>query len=364
MPADGRHAVHVIAEAGVNHNGSLDLARALVDAAAAAGADSVKFQSFRAADLVSRSAPRAEYQARNVGGTETQFEMLRKLELSFDAQRALARHAEAAGIAFLSTPFDRASLDFLAGDLGVRRIKLGSGDLTNAPLLLAAARTGRELILSSGMASLAETITALGVLAFGYLAPAGETPSPAAFADAWRSPDGRRALHGRVTLLHCTSEYPTPLGDVNLRAMDALRGATGLPVGLSDHTEGTTVAIAAAALGAVVIEKHFTLDRGMAGPDHRASVEPAELAALVTGVRSVEAALGSGEKVPREGELATRAVARRSLVAGAPIRAGEPFTEANLAVKRPGTGVAPVQYWDYLGRLATRNYVPDELIEP
>lgn len=364
MPVEGGDAVYVIAEAGVNHNGDVRLAMDLVDAAAAAGADAVKFQSFRAGDLVSRSAPRAEYQARNVGGRETQYEMLKRLELSFEEQGAVARHAAAAGIEFLSTPFDHASLEFLARDLGVRRIKLGSGDLTNAPLLLAAARTGCEVILSSGMSSLDETITALGVLAFGLTSSLDDAPTASLFERAWGSAEGRAALAGRVTLLHCTSEYPTPVGDVNLRAMHALREATGLRVGLSDHTEGTTIAFAAAALGAAVIEKHFTLDRNMAGPDHRASVEPDALAALVAGVRDVERALGSGAKVPRPGELATRGVARRSLVAGSHIRAGEPFTTANLVVKRPGTGVAPIHYWDYLGRVATRDYVPDELIEP
>lgn len=364
MTADRRDAVYIIAEAGVNHNGSPKLARSLVDVAAAAGADAVKFQSFRAGDLVSQSAPRAAYQAENLGGSETQLQMLRKLELSFDDQRDVAAHAAKAGIEFLSTPFDLASLDFLARDLRVSRIKLGSGDLTNAPLLLAAARTGRDVILSSGMASLEETLTALGVLAFGYTAGAGDSPTPAAFVRAWGSEAGRGAVATRVTLLHCTSEYPTPPADVNLRAMDALREATGLRVGLSDHTEGIAISIAAAARGAVVIEKHFTLDRTMTGPDHRASIDPDDLKKLVRSVRDVERALGTGVKAPMAGEFSTRAVARRSLVAGASIRAGEVFSAENLLVKRPGTGVAPILYWEYLGRVATRDYAQDELIDP
>ena len=364
MIANRQRGVYIIAEAGVNHNGSPKLARSLVDVAAEAGADAVKFQSFRADDLVSQSAPRAAYQADNLGGSETQREMLRKLELSFDDQREVAAHAAKAGIEFLSTPFDLASLDFLVRDLGLSRIKVGSGDLTNAPLLLAAARTGRDVILSSGMASLEETLTALGILAFGYIAGSSESPTPAAFVRAWESERSRSAVATHVTLLHCTSEYPTPPADVNLRAMDALREATGLRVGLSDHTDGIAISIAAAARGAVMIEKHFTMDRSMTGPDHRASIEPDDLKQLVKSVRDVERALGTGVKAPMAGEFSTRAVARRSLVAGTSIRAGEVFSAENLLVKRPGTGVAPILYWEYLGRVATRDYAQDELIDP
>ena len=364
MIAERRDPVYIIAEAGVNHNGSPELARALIDAAAEAGADAVKFQSFRADDLVSRAAPRAKYQADNVGGDETQHEMLRKLELSFDQQREIARHAKEAEISFLSTPFDPVSLEFLVRDLGLKRIKIGSGDLTNAPLLLGAARASVDVILSSGMASLEETLMALGVLAFGYTAGRNDSPSLTAFARARDAKDAREVITEHVTLLHCTSEYPAPPADVNLRAMDALREATGLRVGFSDHTEGIAIPMAAVARGAAVIEKHFTLDRSMNGPDHRASIEPGELKQLVRGIRDVEQALGTGIKAPMAGEMSTRAVARRSLIAGAPIRAGERFTPENLHVKRPGTGVAPILYWEYLGRVATRDYARDELIEP
>jgi N-acetylneuraminate synthase len=363
MIDEQRESVFIIAEAGVNHNGSVKLACSLIDAAADAGADAVKFQSFRAEDLVSRSAPRARYQAENVGGDETQYEMLRKLELSFDQQREIASYAEQAGISFLSTPFDLTSLEFLVRDLGLKRIKLGSGDLTNAPLLLAAARAEVDVILSSGMASLEETLSALDVLAFGYTAKRSDPPSARAFNGARESTNGRSKLTERVSLLHCTSEYPTPPADVNLRAMDALREATGLRVGLSDHTAGIAIAMAATALGAMTIEKHFTLDRTLTGPDHRASIEPADLKQLVRGVRDVEHALGTGVKVPTSGELSTRAVARRSLVAGALIHAGERFTAENLKVKRPGTGVPPIHYWEYLGRVAARDYAQDELID-
>jgi sialic acid synthase SpsE len=220
------------------------------------------------------------------------------------------------------------------------------------------------VILSSGMASLEETLTALGVLAFGYTAGAASVPTPEVFTQAWGSEAGRNAVLAHVTLLHCTSEYPTPPADVNLRAMDALREATGLRVGLSDHTEGIAISIGAAARGAVVVEKHFTLDRTMTGPDHRASIEPDDLRKLVRSIREVEQALGTGVKAPAAGEFSTRAVARRSLVAGTSIRAGEVFSTENLMVKRPGTGVAPILYWDYLGRVATRDYVQDELIDP
>jgi N-acetylneuraminate synthase len=359
-----RPRVYVIAEAGVNHDGSVDVALRLVDIAHSAGADAVKFQSFRAGDLVGAGVPRAEYQTRNINDAATQLEMLQRLELSFDAQRDIAAHARRIGIEFISTPFDFRSLRFLVEDVGVSRVKISSGDLTNAPLLLAAARMGTDVILSSGMATLDETLDALGVLAFGYLEEAAAAPSREAFRAAWQSPHSRATLRERVTVLHCTSEYPTPLDDVNLRAMDALANATGLRVGLSDHSEGVIVAIAAAARGAAVIEKHFTLDRGRPGPDHRASLEPPELAQLVAGIRDVERALGTGTKEPVKAELATKLVSRRSLVAGRPIHVGEVFSEMNLAIKRPGIGISPTKYWEYLGRVATRDYAQDELIDP
>lgn len=355
--------VFVIAEAGVNHNGSPDLALALVEAAARAGADAVKFQTFRAEAVISRSAPKAEYQVRTTGAVESQLEMVRKLELSRDAHRMLADRCATLGIQFMSTPFDLDSARFLAGDLGVRILKIPSGEVTNGPLLLGIARLDKPVILSTGMSTLEEVKLALGVLAYGYLADS-TPPGEAAFRDALASEHGRAVLSDKVTLLHCTTEYPAPYDQVNLRAMDTLATTFGLPVGLSDHTVGTAVAIAAAARGAVAIEKHLTLDRGLPGPDHLASIEPDELAAMVASIRQVEQALGSPLKQPAPAELSNRIIARRSLVAAAPVRVGETWTEANLVCKRPGGGLSPMTYWNLLGKPAGRDYLPDEPILP
>lgn len=355
--------VYIIAEAGVNHNGSLDVARRLIDVAAEAGADAVKFQTFKADNLVSRAARKADYQQRTTDAEESQFEMIRRLELSESDHALLKRHCETAGIEFLSTPFDLDSLNFLNGPMALPRLKLPSGEITNAPFLVEVARTGKPVILSTGMSTLIEVEQALGVLAFGYLHPGG-APDVEAFGHAFASDAGRAALRSKVVLLHCTTEYPAPLDEINLRAMDTLRDVFGLPVGYSDHTAGIAVPIAAAARGACVLEKHFTLDRSLPGPDHAASLEPRELAAMVESVRQVERALGSPEKAPTASELKNRAVARKSLVAARPIRKGEPFTLANLAVKRPGDGLSPFQYWDRLGSIADRDYAEDQAIQP
>lgn len=355
--------VFVIAEAGVNHNGSLELALRLVDAAAQAGADAVKFQTFRADSLVSKSAPKARYQVETTGEGETQHEMIRKLELDEAAHVALIGRCKAVGIEFLSTPFDRESLEMLAAKFDISRIKLSSGDITNAPLLLQAARTGKPVILSTGMSTLGDIEAALGVLAFGYSEPRQE-PSTIAFERCYGSEAGRKALRDMVTLLHCTTEYPAPLVDVNLRAMDTLGKAFGLAVGYSDHTPGITIPVAAAALGAELVEKHFTLDRDLPGPDHKASLEPDELRLMVRAIRDVEIALGSPLKQPAASELKNRSVARKSLVAARDIRKGEAFTPVNLAVKRPGDGISPACYWEWMGKLANRDYRRDEKVEP
>lgn len=353
--------VFVIAEAGVNHNGSLDQARALVDLAAEAGADAVKFQTFRADKLVTTHVAKADYQIDNTGEDGGQLAMLRALELDEAAHQALVAHARERGIEFMSTPFDVDSLRFLVGSLRVGRLKLGSGDLTNAQLLLAAARSQLPLILSTGMSTLAEVEAALAVLAFGYSAEAEARPGSCAFQAAYASAAGQSALAGKVSLLHCTTEYPTPLDQVNLRAMDTLAQAFSLPVGLSDHTAGISAALAAVARGAVIIEKHFTLDKALPGPDHRASLAPEELCALVAGVREVSQCLGSALKVPAPVELANRSVVRRGLVAAQAIAAGEFFSAENLAVKRGG-GRPAMQYWDALGRQATQDYAIDQPI--
>ncbi|MDB5866723.1 MAG: N-acetylneuraminate synthase [Betaproteobacteria bacterium] len=355
--------VYVIAEAGVNHNGSLELALQLVDAAAAAGADAVKFQTFTADTLVSRSAPKAAYQIATTNEDESQHAMIRKLELAHADHAALVERCKVCGIDFLSTPFDPVSLDFLVHELGVERLKFSSGDLTNAPLLLRAARTGLPVILSTGMSVLGEVETALAVLAFGYTEP-DRTPSKADCALAYASAAGRDALRDKVTLLHCTTEYPAAYADINLNSMATLRNAFGLSTGYSDHSPGIAVPIAAIALGASVLEKHFTLDRSLPGPDHKASLDLDALSLMVEAVRQVELALGSAVKAPAACELANIPVARKSLVAAADIRKGDVFTAENLTVKRPGDGVSPVEYWDWLGRVAQRDYRRDEKVEP
>ena len=354
--------VYIIAEAGVNHNGDLERALAMVDAAAEAGADAVKFQTFKPEALVTGSAPQAEYQIRNQGDSGGQLAMLQGLVLTQDAHRAVMARCQARHIDFMSSPFDTDSARFLIEQLQLPRLKLGSGELTNAPLLLQIARAGRDLILSTGMAGLDEIRAALGVLAFGYVrqdAPKGK----ADFITALASEQARSLLRQKVSLLHCTTEYPCPLDQVNLRAMDTLRDSFGLPVGYSDHTLGIQVSVAAAARGAVILEKHFTLDRTLPGPDHVASLEPDELAALVRAVREVSQALGSTEKAVTDSERKNRPIARKSLVAAVTIKQGEPFTADNLAVKRPGTGRSPMDYWDLLGTPAGRDYRADEIIE-
>jgi N-acetylneuraminate synthase len=351
----------IIAEAGVNHNGSLEMAKKLIDAAAEAGADAVKFQTFRAEALVSATAPKAEYQKEATGTAESQFTMLKKLELDEAAHRVLAAHCRARGILFLSTPFDEKSVDLLAKRIGVPLLKLPSGEITNGPLLLKAARTRKPILLSTGMSDLKDIEAALGVLAFGYTRPQ-DAPSRTAFRKAYLSPAGRQALKKLVTLLHCTTEYPAPFADVNLLAMDTMRNAFGLPVGFSDHTPGMIIPVAAAARGAVVIEKHFTLDRSLPGPDHRASLEPKELKAMVRAIRDVERALGTGDKRPAPSERKNLAIARRSLVAAREIKKGERFTQENLTCKRPGGGASPLRYWEVLGKKATRNYRQDEVV--
>jgi N,N'-diacetyllegionaminate synthase len=328
----------VIAEAGVNHNGDLDVARRLIDVAAAAGADVVKFQTFRADRLATVGAPKADYQAEAIGPHESQHEMLHRLELSESMHEALVAHCAARRIRFFSTAFDIESLDLLAR-LGLDSFKIPSGELTDLPYLRHVGGYGRPVILSTGMATLEEIEAALGVL------------------------DQAGTPRDRVTVLHCTTEYPTPMADVNLRAMLTIRDALGVQVGYSDHTPGIEVAIAAVALGATVIEKHFTLDRNLPGPDHKASLEPGELADMIRAIRNIEQAMGDGIKRPCPGEARNMAAARKSLVAAQPIRVGERFSEENLAVKRPGTGVSPMRWNEVLGRHAPRDLAPDELIE-
>jgi N,N'-diacetyllegionaminate synthase len=315
--------VFVIAEAGVNHNGDLKMARALIDVAVEAGADAVKFQTFQADRLVTPNAPKAEYQLQTTGEAESQLEMLRRLELSPNAHRELQSYCYERGILFLSTPFDQEAVDLLDG-LGVPAFKISSGDLTNSPLLEYVASKGKPVILSTGMSELSELIEAVSVL--------------------------NTAGCENPVLLHCVSNYPAQPSEVNLRAMLTMRSAFDVPVGFSDHTEGIDVALAAVALGACVIEKHFTLDRTLTGPDHRASLEPAELRELVRSIRRVETALGSGRKMPSASEVETAKVARRSLVAAHDIPAGATLEREMVVLRRPGTGMSPAMLETLRGR--------------
>jgi N-acetylneuraminate synthase len=350
----------IIAEAGVNHNGDADHALRLVDAAAETGADAVKFQTFNATTLASATAPKADYQTAAVG-EGSQVDMLRALELSPQAHRAAADRCAALGIEFMSTPFDAESVSFLC-DLGIKRVKVPSGELTNPLLLRACAQSGLPLIVSTGMATLAEIDQALGLIALTVLDPS-ETPSRNAIADALASADGKTVLGRAVTLLHCTSEYPAAVETINLRAMDTLAQHSGLAVGLSDHSQGIAVPLAAAARGACIIEKHFTLDCRLPGPDQKASLEPIPFRAMVDGIRTIEAALGSGEKTPGAGELRTATVARRSLVAARPLFKGQMLTLEDITIKRPGTGLSPFLLWDLIGTTCDRNYNVDEIIK-
>lgn len=352
----------IIAEAGVNHNGDEKLAFKLVDAALKAGADIVKFQTFKAKNLVTAEAVQADYQIANTKKQESQLEMLSRLELSWEAHHKLVSYCDNLGIEFLSTAFDSESLNFLVNELGIKRLKLPSGELTNAPLVLEHARTGCDIIVSTGMATLAEIESALGVIAFGYTTPTDAKPGIEAFQRAYSSEAGQKALKEKVIVLHCTTEYPAPVEEINLRAMDTLHQAFGLPVGYSDHSEGIMIPVAAVARGAIVIEKHFTLDKNMDGPDHQASLEPLELEAMVSSIRKVEKALGNSIKAPTVSEIKNKSVARKSLVAATTIAAGESFTFENLAIKRPGTGMSPYLYWDLIDKISDNNYSPGDII--
>jgi N-acetylneuraminate synthase len=355
------HKTFLIAEAGVNHNGSIDMARKLVDAAVMAGADAVKFQSFVASSIVTAGASKAEYQITNTGSKESQLEMLKKLELSHSQQRELHQYCQRSGIQFLSTPFDTASLNFLTSDLGLETIKVGSGELTNAPFLFEVARLAKNIILSTGMSNLDEVADALGVIAF--VMTDSKNPSVSSFKSALASSEGRKAVTSKVTLLHCTTDYPTVPSDVNLQAMLTLREKFDCQVGFSDHSVGIHLAVAAVAMGATVIEKHLTIDRDLPGPDHKASLEPSEFKNLVDQVRDLENAFGDGIKRPTEVELKNKKIARRSLVALKAIKTGDVFTSENVSIKRPGTGRSPFEYWSLLGTKATSDIAENEVIQ-
>ena len=328
--------IFIIAEVGVNHNGDIRLAKKLVDAAAEAKADAVKFQTFIGTNCVSAGAEKASYQKETVGEAESQLDMIRKLELTFDEFRELKAYCEEKKILFLSTAFDLDSARFLH-EIGVAAYKIPSGEITNYPLLKTIGAFGGKVILSTGMSEPEEIGRAMEVL--------------------------RQSGTTDISLLHCNTQYPTPMQDVNLRAMEQMREMFRVPIGYSDHTQGIEVPIAAAALGAAIIEKHFTLDRNMEGPDHRASLEPDELKQMVASIRNIETAMGDGHKRVTASERENLVIVRKSIVAGVPIRKGEVFTEDNLAVKRPGSGISPMRWNEILGRTADRDYEADDLIE-
>ena len=328
----------IIAEAGVNHNGSLELAKRMIDAAKSAGVDYIKFQTFKAEKLVSINAGKANYQKKTTGTNESQFEMIKKLELDIDTHKELINYCRQKGIEFISTPFDLESIDLLY-EIGVPFYKIGSGEITNYPYLKKIASKGLDIVLSTGMSNLGEVEAALNVLTDNGLE------------------------REQITLLHANTEYPTPYRDVNLKAMLTLKEAFKTKVGYSDHSLGIEVPIAAVAMGAQVIEKHFTLDCTMQGPDHKASLEPRELKEMVTAIRNIEKALGDGIKRPSESEKKNIAIARKSIVAAQKIKKGEIFTEENIAAKRPGSGISPMEWDKVIGRKAIKNFNPDDLIE-
>lgn len=329
--------VFVIAEAGVNHNGDINIAKKLVDVAVDAGADAVKFQTFKTELLVTEKAAKADYQKKLTGETESQFEMIKKLEQSYDDQKLLQEYCKSQNILFLSTAFDLDSLDFL-NDIDLPFLKIPSGEITNLPYLRKVASFKKPIILSTGMATMGEIENAIGV-----------------FSEC-------RLNLNDLTVLHCSTEYPTPIENTNLNAMNAIKDAFKVKVGYSDHTEGIEIPIAAVALGAKVIEKHFTLDKNMEGPDHKASLDPNELKLMIRGIRKIEAALGDGIKRPSLNELSNKDAVRKSIVAKSKIKLGDVFNEENICIKRPGTGIDPMLWDKILGTVSGKNYEKDDLI--
>lgn len=328
--------VVIIAEAGVNHNGDYNIAKSMVDAAREAGVDYIKFQTFKPEKLVSKCAEKAEYQKENTGADESQLQMLQKLALSERNFIDLKKYCDEVGIGFLSTPFDLQSIDFLE-TFNMDYWKIPSGEITNFPYLDRIAKTGRKIILSTGMSNLEEIHEAINVL------------------EKYDIPE--------IILLHCNTQYPTPYEHVNLKAMETIGTSTGKKIGYSDHTQGIEVPIAAVAMGATVIEKHFTLDKSMEGPDHKASLNPTELKNMVLAIRNIENAIGTGVKEPSDSEISNRGVARKSIVANCDIHKGDVFTEENITTKRPGNGISPMLWNSVLGKVAGRDYKEDELIE-
>ena len=330
-------SVFIIAEAGVNHNGSIKIAKDLINVAVESGADAVKFQTFKAEKLVSKTAEKADYQKKTTEASESQFDMLKKLELDVEAHQELLVYCQEKNIMFLSTPFDHDSINML-NDLGLETFKIPSGEITNLPYLRHVGSLNKKVVLSTGMSNLKEIGDALAILT------------------------NAGTLNENITVLHANTMYPTPMEDVNLNAMQTIHKEFGVAVGYSDHTIGIEVDIAAVAMGASIIEKHFTLNKAMEGPDHKASLEPEELKAMVSAIRNIEKALGSNEKILSPSEEVNLNIARKSIVASCPIRKGELLSEKNISTKRPGTGISPMKWDEIIGTIATKSYQMDESI--
>lgn len=352
----------IIAEAGVNHNGSKKLALELIDAAAEAGADIVKFQTFKTELLVSKNAEKASYQKRETPGkTHSQYEMLKELELSYDFHHELVSHCQKKGIEFMSTAFDFESLDFLVRELKCETLKIGSGELTNAPFLYAHGQTGKNIILSTGMATFDEIQASLGVL---LMAQQGKSPQGFNKENFISIVNPKSLKDAPITLLHCTTEYPAPIAEVNLNSILFLREKFGLNIGYSDHTKGIHIASGAVSLGAKVIEKHFTLDRALEGPDHKASLEPSELKEMVRNIRDIEKALGGYQKKPSPSELQNKKVARKGLYIRSDIDKGDLLKEENFSILRPENQASLYEYWSYLGKKVSKSYKKGDSFEP
>ena len=356
-----KRKVFIVAEAGVNHNGSISKAMDLIDIAADSGADAVKFQTFKAENFVTKSAKKANYQKKTTGKNNGQFQMLKNLELNFDDYFKLKKRCSEKKIKFLSTAFDQESLNFLVKKIKLEKLKIPSGEITNGPYLLNHANFKKKLIVSTGMSNLDEIEISLGVIAFGLLKK--KKASLKNFREAYRSDEGKRILNKYVTLLHCTSNYPAKLNEINLNAMIEMKKRFNLPVGYSDHSKGSIVSIVACAMGATYIEKHFTLDRKLPGPDHLASLEPEELKIMIKKIRDVEIIKGKYIKKPQKSEIINKKVVRRSIVAIKKIKKGEIFNEKNIGFKRPATGKSPMDYWKLINNISKKNYDIDENIK-
>tara|TARA_B100000925_G_scaffold282956_1_gene256347 strand:- start:5059 stop:6132 length:1074 start_codon:yes stop_codon:yes gene_type:complete len=350
----------IVAEAGVNHNGSISKAMDLIDVAAYSGADAVKFQTFKAENFVTKRADMAKYQKKNTQKKESQFQMLKNLELNYKDYFKIKKRCKQKKIKFLSTAFDQESLNFLVKKLKLDELKIPSGEITNGPYLLSHAKLKKKMIVSTGMSNMNEIETSLGVIAFGLLKK--KWPSLSNFRAAYRSAEGKRVLYKYVTLLHCTSNYPADLDEINLNAMIEMKKKFKLPVGYSDHSKGVLVSIAACAMGATYIEKHFTLDKKLSGPDHLASLEPDELKLMIDTIRNIEIVKGKNIKQPQKSEIMNQKIARRSIVALRKIKKGEVFNEKNIGIKRPATGKNPMEYWNLIGKFSKKYYDMDDNI--